>query len=222
MKRLVTCYRYETGKICTKPATAHPNGATKSVVAIMLKRLVCSGNPEKCFTHKMGYCISNEKECANECVAAIAEEKEAKKALAAAEESGDPAAVAEAEAAVADAGQCMRDCMYFAERSSAKATEDELTKAYESLKANRNEIFVENILESCSDGGVLTAAVAPVAAVAADADATPPVVEVVEVVEVVGSCATGTYTRSASMEIHADWKCNDDDTTIFEDELMAF
>ena len=26
----------------------------------MLKRLVCSGNPEKCFTHKMGYCISNE------------------------------------------------------------------------------------------------------------------------------------------------------------------
>merc|ERR1711865_234976 len=61
-KRLVACYQYETGgKICTKPALTHPNGATTSVVAIMLKRLVCSGNPEKCFTHKMGYCISNQK-----------------------------------------------------------------------------------------------------------------------------------------------------------------
>jgi hypothetical protein len=214
-KRLVTCYRYETGKICTKPAITHPNGASKSVVAIMLKRLVCSGNPEKCFTHKMGYCISNEKQCVNECAAAMtedeAETEEAKEALAAAEESGDSAAVAEAKAALADAGQCMSNCTYFKRANAADATEDMYTQAYESLEANRNEIFVESdISESCSDDGVLTAAVA------ADADADPPVVEVV------GSCATGTYTRSASMEIHADWKCEEEDTLRFQDELMAF
>ena len=67
----------------------------------------------------------------------------------------------------------------------------------DSLKANRNEIFVNgDISESCSDDGVLTAAVA------ADADADPPVVEVV------GSCANGTYTPFSAgdgMGIHADW-----------------
>ena len=66
-----------------------------------------------------------------------------------------------------------------------------------SLRDNRNEIFVNgDISESCSDDGVLTAAVA------ADADADPPVVEVV------GSCATGTYTPFSAgdgMGIHADW-----------------
>jgi len=58
-RRLVACYRYENGRICTKPAFMHPHNTARDVVAIMLKRLVCSDNPEKCFTHKMGYCISN-------------------------------------------------------------------------------------------------------------------------------------------------------------------
>merc|ERR1712086_838484 len=127
LKRLVACYRYETGKICTKAAITHPNGASKSVVAIMLKRLVCSGNPEKCFTHKMGYCISNEN-------------------------SGqDP---------------------YFLKEGSVRTTDGELTQAYKSLRANRNEIFVNG-----------------------DGD---------------------------GMGIHADWKCKDEDTLRFQDELMAF
>jgi len=60
IKRIVVCYRYETGRICTKPAFIHPHTAARHVVAIMLKRMVCSDNPEKCFTHKIGYCISNE------------------------------------------------------------------------------------------------------------------------------------------------------------------
>merc|ERR1719272_1726112 len=166
-KRLVSCYQYETGKICIKPAITHPNYASESVVAIMLKRLVCSGNPEKCFTHKMGYCISNAKKCANECA-----KKEAKKALAAAEESGDSAAVAEATAAVADAEQCMSNCTYFQSKWSKDATDDELKQAYKSLRDNRNEIFVNG-----------------------DGD---------------------------GMGIHADWKCDADDTKLFENELMAF
>merc|ERR1711865_529685 len=60
-KSVLACGRYGTGRVCTKPAFLHPNGASKNVVGIMLKRLVCSGTPEKCFTHKMGYCISNQK-----------------------------------------------------------------------------------------------------------------------------------------------------------------
>merc|ERR1711865_655859 len=60
-KSVLACGRYGTGRVCTKPAFLHPNGASKHVVGIMLKRLVCSGTPEKCFTHKMGYCISNQK-----------------------------------------------------------------------------------------------------------------------------------------------------------------
>jgi len=167
MKRLVACYQYETGKICTKAAITHPNAATRPVVAIMLKRLVCSGDPEKCFTHKMGYCISNEKQCANECA-----KKEAKKALAAAEESGNSTAVTEAEAAWADAGQCMSNCTYFANENAVFATEDEYTQAYDSLNANRNEIFVNG-----------------------DGD---------------------------GMGIHADWKCEEEDTKLFQNELMAF
>ena len=79
----------------------------------------------------MGYCISNEQKCANECA-----KKEAKKALAAAEESGDSAAVAEATAAVADAGQCMSNCNYFKRTNAALATEDEYTQAYVRLPAN--------------------------------------------------------------------------------------
>merc|ERR1712086_197531 len=59
LTRTVGCHRYETGRVCTKPAFVHPHRTATHVVAIMLKRLVCSGNPEKCFTHKMGYCISN-------------------------------------------------------------------------------------------------------------------------------------------------------------------
>merc|ERR1711865_1041078 len=60
-KSVLACGRYGTGRVCTKPAFLHPHGASKHVVGIMLKRLVCSGTPEKCFTHKMGYCISNQK-----------------------------------------------------------------------------------------------------------------------------------------------------------------
>merc|ERR1712086_532953 len=59
LTRTVGCHRYETGRVCTKPAFVHPHRTATHVVAIMLKRLVCSGNPEKCFTHKMGYCLSN-------------------------------------------------------------------------------------------------------------------------------------------------------------------
>merc|ERR1712160_180657 len=58
--RKVTCVSFSHIS-AAKPAFLHPNGASKHVVGIMLKRLVCSGTPEKCFTHKMGYCISNQK-----------------------------------------------------------------------------------------------------------------------------------------------------------------
>merc|ERR1711865_11277 len=59
---ILACYPYGTGRICTKAAFMHPHGAAKHVVAIMLKRLVCSGDPETCLTYKMGYCISNSNE----------------------------------------------------------------------------------------------------------------------------------------------------------------
>jgi len=59
VKTILSCRRYETGRICYKAAIMHPHMAATHVVAIMLKRLVCSGDPEKCFTYKMGYCISN-------------------------------------------------------------------------------------------------------------------------------------------------------------------
>lgn len=55
------CHKFQdgAGRICSKRLIFHPNNAPTSVAGVVMKRVFCSGVPEKCFTTKVGHCIEN-------------------------------------------------------------------------------------------------------------------------------------------------------------------
>lgn len=80
ISKIVRCFDYDTGKVCTKPGILHPHLSETTVVAIILKRMMCSGSPEKCFSYKVAHCIDSSKNTGSRRRRAYFRNKDAQKA----------------------------------------------------------------------------------------------------------------------------------------------